>query len=174
MGNFSAYIKLNLFGPWLGESRKIAELPKDIRNSAIRGQRKAAERLVRVVRNHLIYQDLKEWPELAPSTIRKKQGDSRILIDTEQYLNNIKAWRDNHIYYVGVKRGVTNENGIEVARVAAIHEFKSEVTRGAPRRPLWEPSINDMGGKEGIRDIVRETIALGLMGKGWKITKFKF
>lgn len=166
----TAFIRIKTIGPWKRELRKMRMLAPDIHASAMWGQMKAAKRLVKIVRGHLRNQDLKDWPPLAESTIRKKGGDTRILIHSETYYNNIKAFRKGYIYYAGVKRGVTEPNGIETARVAAIHEFKSlAASSGHPPRPLWAPSIKEMGGMTGIRDIVVSVIVAKLMKRGWNV-----
>ena len=167
----TAFIHIRTIGPWRRELRKMRNLAPDIHASAMWGQEKAARRLVKIVKGHLINQDLKEWPPLAPSTVRRKD-DWRILIDSETYLNNIKHFRKGYTYYAGVKRGVTQPNGIETARVAAIHEFKSMATAGGPRRPLWVPSIEEMGGKKGLRNIVKAVILAKLIKRGWNIHRF--
>lgn len=167
----TAFIRIKTIGPWQRELRKMRMLAPDIHASAMWGQKKAALRLVKIVKGHLINQDLKEWPPLAPSTIRKK-SDWRMLIDSETYLNNIKAFRKGYIYYAGVKRGVTEPNGIETARVAAIHEFRGLTSSGGPPRPLWVPSIKEMGGMMGIRNMVMAAITAKLIKRGWNINKF--
>lgn len=164
-------ILIKTIGPWKRELRKMRLLAPDIWASALWGQQKAAKRLVKIVKNHIIKQDLKDWAPNAPSTKRRKD-DWRVLVDSETYLNNIKAFRKKFVYYAGVKRGVTEPNGNETARIAAIHEFKSMATKGGPRRPLWQPSIQEMGGKKGIRNIVRAAIIAKLIKRGWKPSSF--
>ena len=165
------YIRISMVGDWRGEMRKMRRLAPDIYVSAMWGQEKAAKKLVKIVKDHLMNQDLK-WTPLSARTIKRKKGNTRMLLDSETYYNNIKAFRKGYIYYAGVKRGVTQPNGIETARVAAIHEFRSLATKGSPRRPLWTPSIAEMGGAKGIRNIVAKAIARKLALRGWKLTKF--
>lgn len=165
------YIRISVIGNWQGEMRKMRMLAPDIYSSALWGQEKAARKLVKIVKGHLINQDLKDWTQLSEKTLKRKT-DWRILIDSETYLNNIKAFRKGYVYYAGVKRGVTQPNGIETARVAAIHEFRSLATKGAPRRPLWAPSIEEMGGAKGIRNIVIKAIAAKLAMRGWRLKRF--
>lgn len=165
------YIRISTIGDWRREMRKMRMLAPDIHRAALRGQERAAKKLVKIVKDHLTNQDL-QWTSLSKSTLRKKGGDTRMLLSSETYFNNIKAFRKGYVYYAGVKRGVTEPNGIETARVAAIHEFRSLAVKGSPRRPLWTPSIAEMGGAKGIRNIVVKAIARKLALRGWTLTKF--
>jgi hypothetical protein len=166
--NVVPYIRFKFFGDWVGYTNKIRNLSPDLYASMLYGQRKAATRLAAVVVGHLKNQDIPGWePKMNPSA----SGDTRTLIDTGTYLNNIRAWRDNFSYYVGVKRGIKSSSGVEVARYAMIHEAKSYTT-GGPYRPLWGPSVEEMGGAEGMRDIVKAVIIKKLALRGWRVKNF--
>ena len=82
-------IQIKTIGLWQRELRKMRYLPRDIHVSAMWGQQKAANRLVEIVKGHLERQDL-SWAPLAESTKRTKY-DWRTLIESETYINNIKA-----------------------------------------------------------------------------------
>ena len=136
-----------------------------VKNAAIAGQRKAAERLVKIVREHLNKQDL-GWAERSSTT---NSGDSRILVDYGEYYDAIKAWRKNDIYYAGVKNDAYNHRGIQISKYAAYHEYG---TSTEPARPLWGPSMGDLGGSKGVRKIVIDSIyrkILELRNEGFDI-----
>lgn len=164
-------IQIKTIGLWQRELRKMRYLPRDIKVSSNWGQQKAAQKLVGIVKGHLEKQDL-PWAPLAESTKRTKY-DWRTLIESETYINNIKAFRKGGVYYAGVKRGVTEPNGIETSVVAAMHEFGSGGSGiGLPARPLWAPSLKEMGGTRGIRKIVMQAIARKLRLRGWSLDMF--
>ena len=166
----TASITFELFGNWQREIFKTSVLGIDIKMAARAGQRMAAEKLMRLVKRHLRNQDLKPWDQLTPQYAKRKRANADlVLIHEEHYYNNIKAWQKGWVWYVGVKRGVTNENGIEVARIAAIHEDKA-LTQGGPQRALWGPSIDEMGGTRGIRKMIIQRIAKKLIMRGWTVT----
>lgn len=117
------------------------------------GQVQAAKRLVKIVKGHITKQDL-PWVQLSAET-KAMKGHSDILLDTKLYFESINYWWENKILKVGVKRGLHYDSGVEISNVAALLEFG---TRKMPARPLWGPSIQEIGGKEGIQNIVADAI----------------
>jgi hypothetical protein len=74
---------------------------------------------------------------------RFKKMSEKILIATSSYLQAITSWVKKETVYVGVKRGVTNENGQEIGNIAKVHEYGS-VAKNIPARPLWKPTFEEM------------------------------
>lgn len=144
-------IDIQLEGNWLGVKLALAQLPSSVNSSAIWGQRKVAEGLVKRVKQHLNRQDL-GW---VPKSSKTNSGDSRVLIDTETYYNNIKAWKQGNTYNAGVKKSAYNAHGISVAYYANLHETGTD---RLPARPLWAPSFKEMGGHKGVKKIVTQAI----------------
>lgn len=160
------YLEVKPFGPWKKVMQELKHLDRDILESATQSQRTIAERLKKIVIGHLKNQDIPGWEPLSPYT-RPNDADRKALIDTRTYIESIKTWRENFVYSVGVKRGIINpKNGIEVARIAYIHEYWSGVP-GKPYRPLWSYSIKEMGGLKGMRLMVETRIRLMLIKKGF-------
>lgn len=141
------------FGNWQEVEARIAGLPRAIKASAVWGQRKAAEKLVKIVKGHIDNQDLGWTPLKRPEL----SGDPRILVDYGTYRDNIKTWQKNYTRYVGVKKDVINHRGERVWMVAALHEFMSY--HGGPYRPLWGPSVEELGGSKGIAGIIEQAIS---------------
>jgi hypothetical protein len=124
-------------------------------------QHKIAEDLKKKVLGHLMNQDL-GWMPLTERYLKQKAiaaADTRILLAWNQYYHCIELWHQNaeNTVYVGVKKGKytysvwdNKRSKIDIARIAAIHEFSKG--RRIPRRPLWNPSIQEMGGEKGIKD----------------------
>lgn len=139
-------------GDWAKVEKTLAALPLAIKASADWGQRKVAEKLVKIVKGHIDNQDLGWAPLIHPQL----SGDPRILVDYETYRNNIKTWQKGGSRYVGVKKDVRNRKGIETWYYAAIHEYKSY--HGGPYRALWGPSIKEIGGAQGVRKTIEEAI----------------
>ena len=139
-------IIITKFGPWLEVNAALGSLPILIRESAIWGMRKASERLRKIVIDHIDNQDL-GWTKLDPKTVT---GDPRILVDTEAYRNAIQSYRVRWTYFTGVRHNEYNNRGIRIVDYALAHEYGL----GVPIRPLWEPSIKELGGKRGVQSIV--------------------
>lgn len=149
-------LQFKLVGNWELTAHMLRSLPRGVRNSALWGQRKWAQRLLRVVKGHLLNQDL-NWPSASPSS---QSRDKRLLIDSGTYLRSITLWQKAYSIHVGVRRGVYEPNGEEVAFIATLHEVGA---KGVPQRELWGPSFEELGGREGIRQEVRRNIARRLV-----------
>jgi sulfur relay (sulfurtransferase) DsrC/TusE family protein len=147
-------ITTQLEGDWQGATNELGTLDSKMRKAIQAAQRSQGQKLMRIVRNHILNQDL-NWPDLA---YPEKSGDPRILIDTEAYLNAITEWQENLIHYIGVKQDATNGRGEKISFYAYLLEY-GWISRGGnsvPPRPLWQPSINEMGGPEGWTAKIRE------------------
>jgi hypothetical protein len=159
-------IEIKMIGDWRGAKRGLQELPFMVKSSALWGQRKAAERLVKIVKAHINNQDL-GW---APRSANTSSNDPRTLVDNEDYYKNIKAWRKNELYYAGVPRDKYNGKGVRISDYATIHEHGA---KGLPARPLWAPSFQEVGGAKGIRAIIVDSIyakVRNLRAKGFDVT----
>lgn len=155
-------IKFQLFGRWEDSIRMINSLSPAIKKSSVLAQLKICQLIAKKVKNHLKYQDL-DWEPLSEDyEIRKQRAgmDGRILMSNQTYYNNIEAWTisNRHLAFVGVKKGMyTRElsgarSRLDVATIAGIHEFATGGGR-IPRRPLWNPTINEIGGASGIKKL---------------------
>jgi hypothetical protein len=144
-------IGVSFIGDWTGVQAGLTALPQILKSSADWGNRKAAEKLVKIAKAHIDNQDL-GWPALSSSS---NSGDPRILVDTEDMRNSIKAWRQNYKYYAGIPMNAHNSRGIRIADIAIMHEFGYG---NMPQRSLWGPSIQDLGGRKGIQKIVSDAI----------------
>jgi hypothetical protein len=144
-------IEIRLEGDWRKTRRFLNVLPFTLKSAAAKGERAAAEKLVRIVRGHIKRQDL-GWQPNADD----KDGDM-ILVDSGLYLSSIKSWKASNGYMAGVPNSVYNTQGVRVADYAVYNEFG--FGKG-PARPLWGPSVEEMGGSKGIRDIITRSIAL--------------
>lgn len=148
-----SYIKVNQTGNWNGLLRAFRDMGFDINTAARNGQQEAAKKLIKIVKGHIINQDL-PWPKLNEHT-KNAKNSSDILIDTRLYFESINYWWENKTIKAGVKRGLHYPSGVEISNVAAMLEFG---TSKMPDRPVWGPSLEEIGGKEGLRDIVAESI----------------
>ena len=145
-------------GDWNGAIRFCSSMGYEVRKKAEKAQWDICKKLKQIVIAHLLAQDL-NWEPLSRKTRQnKKENKNLILIDTEIYLDNIKVWKESGAARVGVKKGVLykrGDNTISLERVAILNEFG---TSRVPARPLWNPSIEELGGEEGIRDFVASAI----------------
>lgn len=146
-------------GKWNEAIRFCSSMGYEVHKKTLTAQWEISKRLRRIVIGHLLAQDLPGWDDLSPRTLRnKKENKEYKLIDTELYLNNIKVWKQSGTAYVGIKKGLLYKrkgNTIEVERVAIWNEFGN---RRVPARPLWNPSIEELGGPDGIRDYIASAI----------------
>ena len=162
------------FGDWADAVRTFSRLDKEIKVASIRAQEKMALVILKKVKDHLRKQDL-PWRKLSKKYAAKKKKlgwDHRILIATSSYLNNITYWkRANGWYvYIGVKKGVhginlytKKKNPIDIATIAYIHEFSSGTKR---YRPLWNPTIRELGNKPGIKALFLKHLKTELRRSG--------
>lgn len=169
-------LNFKLFGPW-GHARKIFKnLPANLKSISLSSQRSIAEKFAREVKAHLKNQDIPGWTPLSYRYANKKLtklGSTDILIASWEYYNNIKSWRENNLYHVGVKRGVRYKGGLEISRVAAIHESWSRVSN-KPYRPLWGYTFNkDLGGNRGISKLINKHFKERLISKGYPVKVIK-
>lgn len=97
----------------------------------------------RIATQHIASQDL-GWTPLDSKTLSKKvaQGYSEnILVQSSTYFRNITSYVEGDTAYAGVKREVSYSNGVDVANIAAVHEFGTE---HIPERPLWQPTLKEV------------------------------
>lgn len=167
-------IQFKTFGQWDETIRVIQKLNPSIKACSVAAQMMVCNDIAKRVKAHIRNQDL-NWPKLSPEYKKKKSKagfNPKILLATKTYYNNIGVWRigNQHFVFVGVRRGIyTYEvNGkrsrLDVATIAAIHEFSSG--RKVPRRPLWNPTIAEMGGASGIKGVFVTELVKRLRAKG--------
>lgn len=146
-------IEIVFEGDWRKAKRVLNGLPISLKAAATEGQKVAAEKLVKIVVGHIKKQDL-GWAPLSESGAR---NDDRIMIDSGTYLRSIQAWKSSTAYMAGVPKGIYNPRGNRVADYAVYNEFGYGP---GPARPLWGPSIREMGGSKGIQRIIANTMRI--------------
>lgn len=167
-------LQIKLFGDWDKTVRILNRLGPDIKKASLDAQMKLCQEVKHNVLGHLMNQDL-GWASLNRHYSRKKgrkELDSRTLIAYGIYYHAIDAWTvgNQHLAMVGVRTGIYTRkmngkrNPLEVARIALIHEF----SRGnkIPRRPLWNPTIREMGGAKGFKKIYNHHLVNLLRRRG--------
>lgn len=148
-------------GDWNKAQVRLAMLPVAIRRSILYGEEKALRKLAKVVKNHIINQDL---PSFAKHPKREPNGTDLVLIDSYTYYESITVWQKDWGMHVGVKSNIIEpKSGVQVALLAYWLETG---TRNMPARPHWEPSIQEMGGISGINSIVYKTLFSRLQALG--------
>lgn len=147
-------------GNWEGTLRMLKNLGYDVTDAYRKSQTDFAKSLRDRVIQHIKAQDL-HWASLSPLTkLRKNQKNrNKIYVDTETYLKSIMILKDGNNISVGLKRGQPykgrKDRSVTVDQVAMWMEFG---TSKAPARPLWQPSIEEMGGAKGFRDKIASDI----------------
>lgn len=178
--NLEGPLSIETYGPWKKELQKLAKLGDVTRDGTLIGQRKAGERLVKIVKGHIRNQDLglKALSSRYLKNKLKRHQNPGVLISTGAYLEAIDTWRENYVYYVGVRRGKLDSDAyykskgkkrIEIAEVATINELGNP-SGHPPKRPLWAASMKEMGGVKGFRDIITKSLYTNLINKGYNVT----
>lgn len=163
------YAAVKPFGNWAAARNRTSTLPQTIKRSIRAAEEKAAKKLIKIVKNHILNQDL-GWVPLKPSTVSRK-GHDNVYIFSKVYFDSLKFWQKGYTVNIGVPRGVyypSNLGGEEVWKVAMWMEYGIP-KRNLPPRPLWGPSIQEMGGKDGLQDIVKDALQRKLKREGWDI-----
>lgn len=151
-------IRFKQFGNWEEAIRVIQKLKPSIKNASIAAQISVCNDICKRVKNHILKQDL-GWVPLQPGYAVLKEsvgGYTQTMMLWGDYYDAIKVWRtgNQHMVFVGVKKGIYSRdingkrNRLEIAQIAAIHEFSASLTR---RRPLWNPTIQEIGGVKGLK-----------------------
>lgn len=172
-------IKFELFGQWDKTLSVMKNLGRDVKESSIKAQMKVGKEIIKRIKGHIRNQDL-GWRPLSNKYMQKKQAaglSGGTLIGYKTYYDNLKVWQSGNRRYVniGVKRGIyTKEtNGksskLEVAMIAAVHEFSSG--KRIPKRPLWNPTIAEIGGAQGIKRMFTNSLIWHLRAKGIDVSK---
>lgn len=178
--NSSGNLKLEIkpIGRWNEAVRVISKLSPAIKKASLKAQLKVCNEIRTRVRAHLRNQDL-GWKLLSSTYSERKSSlglDGRTLIAYGNYYHNIEVWQKGmqYLVFVGVKRGkytrrLNGKRGkLDIATVAAIHEFSSG--RKVPRRPLWNPTIREIGGAKGIKSIYLKSFKHWLRMGGMPVT----
>lgn len=177
--DFRPRIEVKPFGQWAETIRMMGKLNPAIKQSSLKAQLKVCRVIKKKVKAHLRDQDL-GWKALNPKYAQKKvyaHLDPRVLIAVGTYYWSIDVWQkgSQHIVFCGVRKGIYTRsiNGkrskLDVAQIAAIHEFATG--KRMPRRPLWNPTIAEMGGSKGIQTMFLNSFAWWLQKNGVKFNR---
>lgn len=173
-------IEFKLFGRWDETIRVIQKLSPSVKEGSLVAQTKICQEICKRIKNHLKNQDL-NWEPLSEAYEKRKEEeglDSGTLIAYGNYYNNIKVWRKGaeHFVYVGVKKGMYTRDlrgkrsRLDIATIAAVHEFSSGIR--VPRRPLWNPTIREMGGAPGLKKLYVKHLVGVLRSRGIPVKQF--
>lgn len=125
-------------GNWPGAVRAYSMMNPVIKSAIMNAQRRYARRLVSAVKKHIMAQDL-PW---APASTGKR--GSHLMIDTRDYYESISYWQKDYQLEVGVKKHfIHGKTGQPLWKVA---QWQEKGTKNIPARPLWKPTIEELGG----------------------------
>lgn len=173
-------IEFKLLGQWDQTIRTIQKLSPSIKMASMIAQIKICKQICKKVKDHLRKQDL-NWEPLSEEYAKRKDDaglDGGILMRYGNYYNNIEVWQkgQQHFAFVGVRKGIYTRDlrgrrsRIDVATIAAIHEFSTG--RKIPRRPLWNPTIAEMGGSLGLKKLYVKHLVGSLRVRGIPVKAF--
>lgn len=161
------YFDVKPFGNWAMARNASSTLPQTIKRSIRSAEEKVAKKLIKIVKGHIQNQDL-NWVPLSPQSIKRK-GHDKVYIFTGTYLNSIKFWQKNYTVHIGIPRGIYEpRNRIELWKIATWMETGMP-SRNLPARPVWGPSVEELGGRGGMQEIIEETLRRKLSREGWDI-----
>lgn len=171
---FIPRVEFKLFGQWDETIRVLNKLSPTVKQCSLIAQMKICLQICKMVKNHLKNQDL-NWEPLSGEYAKRKEEaglEGGTLIAYGAYYNNITAWQkgSQHFAFVGVKRGIYTKNlqgkrsRLDIATIAAVHEFSSG--RRVPKRPLWNPTIAEIGGAPGLKKLYVKHLVGSLRVRG--------
>lgn len=162
----------------IGDWDKVLELTKNldkhIYQGSLKGQLNVAKRLEKIVKEHLVNQDLK-WKKLSKSYQRRKRDNKdRILVERWKYYEAIKTERIKGSVLIGVRKDRyyvgKGRRRIALYKVAALHEsgLKGKLfgKYDLPKRPLWTPSFKELT-RIGIDELIVKEMRNIFLAKGW-------
>lgn len=166
-------------GKWEESIRHFQGLKRNLKVASQNAQIRLCKEIAKRVKEHIRYQDL-PWRHLTQEYADRKDEDGwddRILMASQTYYDAIQVITkgSQHMIYVGVPRGIygpkiggNGRNKLEVAQIAAIHEYSMNAKR---RRPLWNPTIREMGNTKGIKAKYMDYLYKELRRRGVPIDK---
>lgn len=174
-------LKLELFGRWDETIKILQKLSPEIKAASIKAQMKVGNQIALKVKAHLRNQDL-GWKPLSPdyADSKSKKGlGTKTLYSYGAYYDAIEVWvsGNRHLINIGVRAGMYTKDlrgkksKLEIAKIAAVHEFSNG--KKIPRRPLWNPTIAEIGGVKGIKKMYINSLVYHLSQAGIPVSQFR-
>ena len=167
IGNSIPKMEIELFGDWDEAIETFQNLKPKIKIASIKAQWKVCKEVEKKIKQHLINQDL-NWKGLNVKYKARKSSlglDGDILYAYGNYSRAIHTWENpgSSFVYVGVKKGIFTktlsgkQSRIDISSIAYIHEFSKKIAR-----PLWNPTIEEMGGSIGLQAMYMRSLIFWL------------
>lgn len=153
-------------GDWAGVRGMIGRLSHNLKRANDISLARFAIKAERIAKMHMRAQDL-GWKPLSVDYLAAKirRGESELtLIATSDYFQAVTSWSDGDKAYAGIRKNITNEEGKELANIAATHEFGSEAAN-IDARPLWQPTYAETF-EWYLKNAAPDVIFMELMRKG--------
>ena len=170
MGKNFPQITIKKQGNWAGATWNYKMLNKSIRETIVKEEKAIAKELYQRVRAHIRDQDL---PWKRPS--KNKRG-SKLMIHWGTYYHSITTGSNKLEAWVGVRKGLYHpRTGQEIHRIATWQEYGTNSHKHKiPKRPLWGPSIEEMGGRQAFVNRVEKKLRakmkrMGRSTKTWDV-----
>ena len=131
-------------GDWERVTSLVANIQKEMKKAQDVALKRWGLFAERTAIMHISKQDL-GWAPLEAGTISAKVRagySENILVRTSTYFQSITSYVKDDVSYAGVKKTALYKGGVEVANIAAIHEFGSD-SANIPARPLWKPTFDE-------------------------------
>jgi len=155
--------KMVLFGDWVKTQSMLSTIDITMGIGVSAGQQAFAKRLKRLVRKHIRTNGAGISPAWPPVSSRyakyktKRGGDPfDIYKMSGLYYNSIDVWSNGTNWYAGLKANTRHSDKkarYTLAQIARILESGSSA-RNIKARPLWSPSLKQLGGTAGVKALV--------------------
>lgn len=149
-------ILMKKVGDWDGTIDFLNDFDKNVRKAYTQSRNEIYKKLIKKVTGHILKQDL-PWEPLSPHTTGRKHHN-RIYEDTLTLLANIGVFGTGNNKYVGIRRGVTYRRKGQKVTAEQVARWMEFGTKRMVARPLWGPSVQEMGGAYGIRNKIAKDI----------------
>jgi len=173
-------MQVKLFGDWEKAVVAIQKMGPAVKEAGLKSQMRIANMIVTRVKAHIKNQDL-HWKPLSHSYAEKKEREGLnewTMFAYGNYYRAIKAWTvgSQNMVLIGVRRGLQTQSlsgrksKMEIANIAVVHEFSSG--RRIPKRPLWNPTIAELGGAKGLKALFVKHLVSHLRVRGIPVKQY--
>lgn len=131
-------------GMWSEANKALHKLARDLNPTLTAELKDNGEIVLDKIRGHIYSGDL-GWTPLSPDTIRLKNGDSTILVETGTLANSFKVQKFDFgtgvNIFVGIPSDTPHPSGVSADKIMMWIE---EGTSRMPARPLIGPTLDEV------------------------------
>lgn len=178
-------IKIKLYGNWTEAIHLVDSLGPSIQKGYDIAVKKFSRDLLKIIRFSIATGTPPKgsninWQPHAPSTI-KRYGEHPIFYLTGLYHRSVGVYKYKGRTLIGLQsKQRSSSGGITLIELANILEYGTKGfgggmdDAGIPPRPLWNPALKAVGGKEKLRNLIIKNIRKQLYDSGIKANQVKW